>query len=322
MITLSKTPHTSCRPSRVLRAPLVLSDGERSEPGAVEAFRRENLAQCGNSSVLADAARYTTRITGEFSVMTEHVPFLPRLLISVRSVEEAEIALEGGAGIIDIKEPASGVLGAASLEVIRDIVESVGGRRPVSATIGDVPLNEAFAATEATAATGVDYVKIGAFAGGDPVACLMALKPLVERGAKLILVMFADLEPDFGLIKVAADAGFQGVMLDTAHKGQGNLCTVLSDEQLRVFLAEAHAARVMAGLAGSLRLDDIALLMPLRPDVLGFRGAACTNGTREQELDAAAVSTLWYAISQAAVNGEDSGDGDYFSLQESRFDGP
>jgi (5-formylfuran-3-yl)methyl phosphate synthase len=239
--------------------------------------------------------------------MKDSTKLLPSLLISVRSAEEAEIALEGGAGIIDIKEPASGVLGAAPLNVIREIVKCVDGRRPVSATVGDIPLNEAVAASEATAATGVDYVKIGAFPGGDAAASLMALKPQADRGTKLIFVMFADMEPDFGLVKVVAEAGFKGVMLDTAKKGQGNLCTALGDEQLGAFLAEARSTRMMAGLAGSLRLDDIAPLMTLRPDVLGFRGAACLKGTREDALDAAAVAALWYTMSQVAVSGERGG---------------
>ena len=33
------------------------------------------------------------------------------LLVSVRSAEEAEIALAGGANLIDIKEPSRGALG-------------------------------------------------------------------------------------------------------------------------------------------------------------------------------------------------------------------
>ncbi|MEJ2116544.1 MAG: (5-formylfuran-3-yl)methyl phosphate synthase, partial [Alphaproteobacteria bacterium] len=124
----------------------------------------------------------------------------PQLLISVRSAEEAEIAFAGGADIIDIKEPARGILGAAPLEVIRAIVERVGGKRPVSATVGDIPLGQALAASEATAATGVNYVKIGAFPGGDPATGLMALKSLADKGVQLILVMFADMEPELRLV--------------------------------------------------------------------------------------------------------------------------
>ena len=36
---------------------------------------------------------------------------MTRLLVSVRSAEEAEIALAGGADVIDVKEPRRGALG-------------------------------------------------------------------------------------------------------------------------------------------------------------------------------------------------------------------
>ena len=41
-----------------------------------------------------------------------------RLLASVKDTDEAEIALSGGADIIDFKDPAHGALGALPVEVI------------------------------------------------------------------------------------------------------------------------------------------------------------------------------------------------------------
>jgi uncharacterized protein (UPF0264 family) len=239
----------------------------------------------------------------ETKAMTDNPTRLPQpqLLISIRSAEEAEIALQGGADIIDVKEPAKGVLGAAPMQVTRDIVQRVGGKRPVSATVGDIPLAQALAASEATAATSVDYVKIGAFPGGDPASGLMALKPLADKGVQLILVMFADMEPDLRLVNMAAKAGFKGVMFDTARKGQGNLRSILSEGQLRAFVSAAREAGLIAGLAGSLRLGDISVLMALQPDVLGFRGAACTGSSREGALELFAVSALRDAIVSAAA---------------------
>ena len=60
------------------------------------------------------------------------------LLVSVRSVAEAEIALAGGAAIIDVKEPSRGALGRADDTIIADIVRSVAGRAPVSAALGEL----------------------------------------------------------------------------------------------------------------------------------------------------------------------------------------
>ena len=45
------------------------------------------------------------------------------LLVSVRSVEEARAAVEGGCAVLDVKEPSRGPLGMADPQVIRDTVE-------------------------------------------------------------------------------------------------------------------------------------------------------------------------------------------------------
>ncbi len=42
---------------------------------------------------------------------------MTKLLVSVRSVDEAEMVLEAGVDLIDVKEPRSGSLGAALPEV-------------------------------------------------------------------------------------------------------------------------------------------------------------------------------------------------------------
>ena len=59
------------------------------------------------------------------------------LLVSVRSAEEARAAFDGGATLIDIKDPARGSLGRADAAVIATVIEAVNGRRPVSAALGE-----------------------------------------------------------------------------------------------------------------------------------------------------------------------------------------
>ena len=62
-----------------------------------------------------------------------------QLLVSVRSTEEAATALEGGAALIDVKEPGRGPLGRADDAVVRAVLNVVAGRRPVSAALGELP---------------------------------------------------------------------------------------------------------------------------------------------------------------------------------------
>ncbi len=221
-----------------------------------------------------------------------------RFLVSVRSPEEAAIALSGGADIIDVKEPRDGTLGAATWDVTAAIARTVAGRRPVSATIGDCRLDEACERVIETAATGVDYVKIGLF--GEPgTSAFQALEHCAAGGARLIAVMFADRAPNWELIRVLAASGFSGVMLDTADKARGGLRSHLPPRELAQFLGEARAHGLLAGLAGSLQEADARALLPLRPDVLGFRGALCGGGQRGDALQRHRVDMMRALIPQS-----------------------
>lgn len=216
-----------------------------------------------------------------------------RMLISVRAAAEAALALNAGADIIDVKEPRAGVLGAAPLDVIRAVVQTVAGRRPVSATVGDVPFRDAAEAARTVAATGVDFVKIGAFGIGSAAEFdSRPFAPLIETGCRLVLVMFADCAPDFALVPRLGMAGFRGVMLDTATKDGRSLTSHLDLATLSFFVAGARDAGLFAGLAGSLRATDVAPLLALAPDVIGFRGAACKAGARHEQLDKSALLSL------------------------------
>lgn len=236
--------------------------------------------------------------------IAEFRPGTTGLLASVTCAEEAAVALAGRADIIDLKNPSAGALGALDAEVLRAIVQQVGGRVPVSATVGDlvamVP-GELVAAARRVAACGVDYVKIGFFPTATPGACIDALASLARQGTRLIAVMFADLGYEQFSLRHFADAGFAGVMLDTATKGQGSIRRWRTDSALASFVAEGHACGLLTGLAGSLGLADIAPLQALGPDYLGFRGALCAAGQRTAQLDAAALARVRAALDDAVA---------------------
>jgi uncharacterized protein (UPF0264 family) len=221
---------------------------------------------------------------------------MTELLISVRSPAEAAIALAGGADLIDLKEPADGALGRLPDAIIAATLAEVAGRRPVSATIGDVPLQPGPVREAAAqlAALGVDIVKIGCFPG-DAAATFAALAPLADAGTKLVAVLFADAAPDFALIEGCADAQFFGVMLDTADKRSGPLPRHCDRNVLARFTAAARKHGLFVGLAGSLGLADIPGLLPLAPDYLGFRSAA-TADRRDGPLDAQKLARLRAAL--------------------------
>ena len=230
---------------------------------------------------------------------------MTQMLASVTSVEEALLALELGADIIDLKNPHDGALGALPLPMLASIVIAIDGRRTVSATIGDTPDDASRIAQKvfATAATGVDIVKIGVAANRSQLALWQGMawlaSPRLATGlgtepvsTRLVAVLFADHPFDLRWVDIFAEIGFYGVMLDTADKRASGLRTHCDDAQLRNFVHRAHSKRLACGLAGSLRLDDISPLLALSPDYLGFRGALCHNTSRTDQLDADAFRAV------------------------------
>ncbi|HEY8354624.1 MAG TPA: (5-formylfuran-3-yl)methyl phosphate synthase [Methylophilaceae bacterium] len=210
------------------------------------------------------------------------------LLISVNSPAEAETALRTGVDILDLKNPAEGALGRLPLPIIREIAGIAAGRCTTSATVGDLPMQPQLLADAAAevAATGVDIVKVGFFGGARMPDCARAIGQRVGDRVKLVAVLMADRQPDFGLIPVLAAAGFYGVMLDTADKRKGSLPDCMQKEDLDAFCAAARANGLVTGLAGALRERHIAVLQRLQPDYLGFRGAVCAGHDRSAGLDA------------------------------------
>lgn len=223
---------------------------------------------------------------------------MSRWLASVRNLEEVSRLLPELPDIIDLKEPGQGALGALPHEIVRQAVALVKGRCQTSATIGDLPMEpiRIYDAVERMAITGVDYVKIGLFSHQRVPDCLMVLRPLAKQGISLVGVMFADKQPNFSWIPLIQQAGFRGVMLDTAIKDGCGLLDHLPLSKLGYFIESARSTGLISGLAGALRAQDVPILLPLKPDYLGFRSALCHAGQRKSYLDPKAISLLRCAL--------------------------
>jgi uncharacterized protein (UPF0264 family) len=219
------------------------------------------------------------------------------LLASVRAEEEAVLAIEAGADIIDLKDPHAGALGALALPVIRAIVAQVRAisTAPVSATIGDLAdgeIDEMRRRVEATASTGVDFVKVGIARGSN---ARTALALLADQPAAVVPLFLVDGGLELELIEAACAFGFPIVMVDTGNKHAGSLFDCVAYATLQQMLDLVRAAGARAGLAGSLRADHVAALRALEPDIAGFRGALC-DGARTGRLDPDKVRALRAAL--------------------------
>ena len=218
------------------------------------------------------------------------------LLASVCSVAEAKLALQCCADIIDCKNPRQGALGALAPELICEVVELVGGMRPVSATTGDLigRPQRLRRAVQTVADCGVDYIKVGLFDADQAETCLEAVRDL-SKEHDLIAVCFADRFDPTVLLPRLADSGCHGVMIDTADKGSGSLTELWSNAQLARFVSRAVEHGLLCGLAGKLQLADIPPLLGIGADYLGFRSALC-SGDRRTGLDLGAVMRVRNAL--------------------------
>ena len=220
---------------------------------------------------------------------------MPQMLASVRDTQEAQTVLDAAdIGVLDMKEPGAGALGALPAKRIAEIKAVVGGRCETSATVGDLPPQPEVIvdAVRKTLALDVTYVKVGLFGADYMSECLAALRELTSR-AKIIGVLFADHFKQFdGPCRLLKAAGFHGAMIDTADKQSGSLLEIVEHAVLADFVSQTQHLHLLCGIAGSLRVVDVDALMPLAPDYLGFRSALCEKGRRDAAISTAAVKEV------------------------------
>lgn len=229
---------------------------------------------------------------------------MTQLLISVTCIEEAQIAFKHGADLIDLKDPAQGALGALPQDTIAEVVSFVKqsshpANKLTSATIGDLPMKPQLIAeqVEHLATTGVDIIKIGFFDGGenrlhDYESCLSALVPLAKNGLKLIAVLFAEFKYPDNLIFSIKEAGFYGVMLDTAIKNGATFLDYFTVQEINLLSEKMAVNNLIFGLAGSLTIQHIVKVKQFNPSYIGFRGGACVDNQRKFMLDSVKIETI------------------------------
>ena len=215
------------------------------------------------------------------------------VLISPKDKEEAKEAIEGGADIIDVKNPLEGSLGANFPWVIREIRGITPKDRLVSATVGDVPYKPGTVALAAVGAavSGADYIKVGLYGtrsyreSVDVMEKVVRAVKDIDEDKIVVAAGYADayrvgsVDPLI-IPKVARDSGCDVAMLDTAIKDGKRLFDHLSKDLLSEFVEEVHTYGLKCALAGSIRKEDIPALKEIGCDIVGVRGAVCTKGDR------------------------------------------
>lgn len=252
----------------------------------------------------------------------------PLLLVSVVDLAEAEAAWQGGADLIDIKNPAQGPLGAPSPTTVRSICARLAKKRPTSIAIGEFPGRPGAAALAALGAAhcGPNYLKV-AFLGSameDEIVLTLeeiqgGLTSFFSPPPRLVAVAYADtlggarwsLE-DFA--KMAKETGAAGCLLDTWEKKGTSLPEILPLEAMRSWIASCHRLQLFCGLSGSLRPAQLPALAALGPDIIGVRSAACGGDRLRGRVTVDRVSYLKALLPQAPRTPELAGGTDNRSL--------
>jgi len=216
-----------------------------------------------------------------------------KLLISPKNEKEAMEAIEGGADIIDVKNPEEGPLGANFPWIIRRIKHVTPANIEVSCTIGEapnIPGSMALASLGA-ATTGVDYIKTGLYGLKTLKEATYLMQNVIKAAkeynpsVKMVVSGYADatrvgtVDPLLVPI-IAHEAQADIAMLDTAIKDGKNLFTFITKPKLQRFVEATHGYGLRAALAGSLQKEDLSEVYALGADVAGVRGAACTLDDR------------------------------------------
>ena len=229
-----------------------------------------------------------------------------QLLISPINHDEAVEAIEGGADIVDVKNPKEGSLGANFPWVIKDIRGLTPDDLLVSATLGDVPYKPGTVSLAAMGAlvSGADYIKVGLYGtkNYDEAVEVMTnvVKAVKDVNSDAIVVAsgYADAHrvgaiSPWDIPKVARDSGSNLAMIDTAVKDGKTLFDYFTIEDCENFVNEAHGYGLKVALAGSVKKDQLKPLYDVGTDVVGLRGAACVGGDRNTgHIDRSAVKQL------------------------------
>lgn len=217
------------------------------------------------------------------------------VLVSVRDADEAREAVAGGAAIIDVKEPGRGPLGRADALTAAGVATVVGHAAPWTLAAGELRegvdeilahIDDVVARLPAgaapPAAVKVGLAGLGA-AGPALSAALERLVAGVAAGIDAVAVAYLDWERAAApqpaeAIGIAARLGCRVVLFDTFDKGGPGAMDVPTVGRLPGWIDAARLAGLAVALAGRIDGERVPAACLLRPDILGFRSAACVGG--------------------------------------------
>ena len=244
--------------------------------------------------------------------MSNHPPKIPRLLVSVRSRAEASSAVAGGCDILDLKEPNRGSLGMVDLKIAEEVVDFTNDV-PLSLALGELSdwkQNKSFPLIP----PGITYCKIGLSGQAAHSRWQQKWKhfreSVDESGSRehgWIAVIYADYQnagapaPE-EVLEAATNTNCAGVLIDTFSKTAGNVFECLPLQDLSRFIAQIRSSGMLVALAGSVSLNHLPTILPLRPDIVAVRGSVCRDFRRTSEVQMEHVQQFKETLGQNSQN--------------------
>jgi uncharacterized protein (UPF0264 family) len=219
-----------------------------------------------------------------------------RLLVSVRNLEEAEMARRAGVDLVDLKEPAAGALGPVAPGERSRIAKHWGQLGPtelippLSAALGELPEfanGEPLSGPTRPFGPGdcFRYAKIG-LAGAARNATWrerwQAIAASLPHPTAMVAAAYADApaaqspEPE-DVLELALANRAEVFLIDTFDKRAGSLFELLPANRLDR-LREQARGRLEFALAGSVQRRHESRLRELQPEIVAIRGAVCRSG--------------------------------------------
>jgi len=225
---------------------------------------------------------------------------MTRLLVSVRSGEEANAAVLGGADLIDVKEPNLGALGPASPAVWQEVADRIPSHMGLSVAAGELVDYDEQTLSEVPSR--VSLVKFGLAHCAERLwhSDLQRMSQQFSQHCRLVAVIYADAQgcgapSPIDIVEAAIDLKCGAILVDTWLKDGSGLLDHADVAEIGQWFQSARQAGMMTVVAGSITAATLPDVLLTNPDVVAVRGAACA-GPREGRVNVDRVSRLKRAL--------------------------